>query len=229
MTFIPPTPQNLGGAGVTSSRGPTRSSQILNCIIAANSTLPIAQAGNRFYIIACSFPVRIRPQNGTFNTYYQGTGLSVDPDNSFSSIEVQNNTSNSIVVSLFVGFGDYIDNRAILVNDVIQQVINPTYFVPNALNTVSIPDLSGQPFVDINGNPWLALNRISLQISNLDATNNLQIRDYARAVGSIGIVFSETSYIIGTAGDYALQIGGGSTPINAIVSEVYNAIAPSIS
>src|SRR5581483_991275 len=224
-----PTPQNLGGAGVTPSRGPTRSSQILNCIIAPNSTLPVAQAGNRFYLVATSFPVRIRPQKGTFNTYYQGTGLAVDPDNSFSSIEVQNTTDNSIVVSLFVGFGDYIDNRAILVNDIIQQVINPTYPVPNASNTVLIPDLSGEAFVDINGNTWLALNRISLQISNLDASNNLQIRDFSRDVGSIGIVFSQTSYILGTAGDYALQIGGGSTPINAVVSEVYNAIAPSIS
>lgn len=213
-------------AGQVSPVALRRTAQIVNTIIPANSTLPISQAGLGFYIIAASYPVDIRPSGGSFNAYYTGTGGKADPLNGFSGLEVRNNSNNPITLSLWVGFGDYIDNRLIQVSDLFNTVVYPTYPVASAASNLLIPDLTGQKFTDINGNLWLALNRISILITNFDTANAMPLKDSANAVGSIFACLPNTSAILNVSGDYRITLG--STPLNCVVSEIYNAITPTL-
>lgn len=216
----------LSQHGVVPNVGIRRTAQIVNTIVPASTTLPISQAGEAFYIIAASGPVQVRPSNGAFNTYYTGTGIRADANANFDMLEVRNSTAHSITISIWVGFGEYVDNRVILVSDLFFSVIYPTYPVPNAASNILIPDRSGSAILDINGNSWLALNRISLQITNFDTANAMPIKDTANAVGSVLACLPNTSLIMSMSGDYRITIG--ATALNCIVSETYNAIQPTL-
>ena len=216
-------------AGLVPSSSPNRTAQIVNTIVAAGATLPISQAGEGFYIIAASGPVLVRPRGGVWDSYYVGTGLKADPENAFDLVELRNpSAANSLTVSLWVGFGDYIDHRLLAISDLFFPIVYATYPTPAAAAQIDIPDLSGTQIDDVNGTPWLALNRIALQASNNDPANFLQIRDWALStpVRSIITVFPLQSVTLPISGDFRCKIGAGN--IDAVVSEIYNCIAPSI-
>jgi hypothetical protein len=224
---MPSSIQTFGGsAGIVPSEAIKRTAQIINTIIPANSTLPIFQAGLAFYVIAASAPVQIRPAGGTFNSYYTGTGVRADPLNAFDLLEVQNRNAASVTLSLWVGFGDYIDNRLITVSDLFFPIAFPTYPVAAAAVDLLVPDRSGTAIVDINGVTWLALNRISILITNFDTVNPIPLKDLANAVGAVFSCLPNTSAVLELAGDYRVTLG--ATPLNMILSEVYNCISPTL-
>ena len=168
----------------------------------------------------------IRPSNGTFNSYYVGTGARTDPLNSFSMLEIANNNAFSITLSLWVGFGEYVDNRNVQITDLFYPVVFPTYPKASALTNLLVPDLSGSAITDINGTVWLALNRLTLQITNFDTVNSMPIGDTANTAGAILACLPNTSLILAISGNYRITLG--STALNCLVSETYNCIRPTL-
>lgn len=214
---------NRPGVVPGSSRG--RSSQIVTLLIPANKPIQLFQAGQQFYLTLASGAVKIKPNNGSENTYQQGKGQVVPLDNCFTSLQITNPNPFSVVISIFVGFSDYIDNSLILFNPQIANVVYPTYPVSAAAANLLIPDLSGSAFFDSNGTEWLALSRVSIYISNIDTglTYNLQNTAANKTLLS---VFPATNVTLPFSGNF--RITDGAT-LKMIVSEVYMAVLPGVS
>ena len=214
---------NTQGAALPTKKN--RTSLFINASIPANSVVPFAAQGTQFYVLVTSAAVNIRPSKGSFNTYNVGQGLQLDETNAFASIEVQNTTANAIAVSIFVGFDSFIDNTLILNNASNPAVAYPTYPTPSVAATININDLSGTAFTDVNGKKWIAVNRVAILVFNLDTSASylIQLKGANTATGkAIASSFPTTGLRLDVTGDYAMATGGGN--INAIVSEIYNAI-----
>ncbi len=210
-------------ANVIPVQGVNRTSQIVTSVVPAGEFLNIFQAGARFYLIVATGLLSIKPNNGSENEYVQGTGLECEEQNYFANIQVKNNTPNSIVFQIFVGFGSYIDNRLIVFDPSVTRVVYPTYTNVNTLGTVLIPDRSGQAIVDANGNPYLALNREAIYLSNLDTGVTYTVQDTA-LTKALMYVFPQNSNVLPWNGDFAVHVPAAF--INMVISEVYNAILP---
>jgi hypothetical protein len=219
----------LNNSGAPSVTGPSRTAQIISTAIAPGQNLTYAVSGSNFYLIASTAPLAIRPRGGLYNNFTTGKGQVVDEANLFNQLEVLNNTPNSVVFSLFVGFGGYIDNTLIL-NTSMRQAVYPTAPVVSVGNIIKIPDLSGMPFVDINGNTMLALSRTGIYISNYDIASTYSLESlnpvqYSLPNSRVLAVAPQTDVVYPVAGDFRIWIPAST--INAVVSEVYSAIAPS--
>ena|ERR1700759_1397724 len=229
-------PTNLRTAAVVASSAVTPSVQAsgqiqnqggrtVNMPIVAGGTVRINSAGTMAYLIVASAPVNMRPDGGDFVLYQQGTGINTN-NVQFSVIEIQNPNDVPIVVSLWVGFAGFIDNRLITANVVTPNVAFPTYPAPNAGTVVNINDLSGGPFTDIDGNKWFAIYRIAILVFNNDTGVSLQLQKAGSVVSNgpaIGTIFPGTAIRFDVSGNYCLSVGGGN--INATVSEIYSAVS----
>lgn len=214
---------NTQGAALPDKKN--RQSGVYNQSVAAGQTLPLTCVGTQFYVLFTSAPINIRPSKGSFNSYNTGQGLQLDDENAFTQLELQNNTANAIVVSVFVGFQEFIDKTLILNNVTNPNVAYPTYPTASAAATVNINDLSGQQFTDINGKKWYAISRVAILIFNTDTgtTYLVQLKGANTSNGkAIAAVYPSTAIRLDFSGDYALATGGAN--VNAIVSEIYNAI-----
>lgn len=214
----------LNSSGLLPGNSKYRTSFIYENIIPAGQTIPVPSTGSMFYVEVCTTAVEIRPSGGVFNQYVQGQGIFLGDINAFDLLEIRNPSDEPIVIRLFVGFQGFIDNRLILATNE-KQVAYPTCKIANTEPIIEINDLSGNAFLDINGNRWYALYRIAIIISNVDtgATYWLQQADAATAAdGGIAAVFPQTSLQYPVSGDYRLNAGGGN--INCLVSELYAAI-----
>jgi hypothetical protein len=198
--------------------GAARASQTINGVVASGKTVQFPAAGKSFYLLATSAPIQIRPSNGAWDTYYQGTGLSVDDSNLFPMVEVQNPGTNPVAFSLWVGFGDYIDRRLIVSAGTSMPVWYQTYSNPPLGGPVSITDLSGGPFQDLNGGAWLAIQRLAFYVDN--ASNSNVLAQNAAGSHVAGIVFPGTTRTFPVSGNFFIP--GGS--LNIEVAELYSAI-----
>lgn len=152
--------------------------------------------------------------------------MNLNDENAFAMIEVKNNNSFVIVFELFVGFQGFIDNKLILSQALYPQVAYPTYPTPNAAANVNINDISGTKFADINGVNYYALYRVAIVISNTDTGVTLLLQKAGSVVANgpaVMSIFPATSIRIDMSGNYCLNLGGAN--INAIVSEIYSALA----
>lgn len=227
----PPPPLQTGG-GSMPQKSLAAQGQLVNLSIPAGTSIPLVIAGDNFYFIVSTAPasalIQVRPRGGNFNEYQQGTGLNLRATGAtFDMLEVKNVSANPQVVSIWVGFGEYIDNRLILAGSQIQAVVNPTYPTPGTTTTINIPDLSGSSFTDINGKLWLAISRVSIEMTNFATGTDYILQGYNSAVNNgpgVLAVLARTSLIFGVSGNYSISNGGGAT--NLIVSEVYNAVPP---
>lgn len=192
--------------------------------IPAGNTVQVQSTGTRAYFVVCSAPVNARPKGGDFVLYQQGTGIDTGTV-IFQGVEIQNPNAVPVVISMFVGFAGFIDNRLIIADAITPNVAYPTYPVASAGTVVNIPDLSGGPFTDINGVGWYAISRNAILVFNADSgvTYNLQ-RANATAAGdpSIGVIYPLTPIQFQVSGNYRITKGGA--PINVVVSEIYTAI-----
>lgn len=203
----------------------SKSAQVITTVIPANGNTNLFQAGTDFYLIIATASIDIAPNNASFNTYTQGTGLQVDPSARFDFVQIRNRTSNSVIIQIFIGFGSYIDNRLIVANPLISNIEYPTYDANvSPLSDLFIPDLSGTSILDLNGNVWLALQRSALQIFNQDTGATILLKNSANSI-SVAAVFPETGITLPISGNY--RIKPPSSTIPGIVSEVYIAIQPS--
>lgn len=223
------TPAQLAVTGIAPRGIRAKASQVITNVVAANSTLPLKVSGSSYYVLTTSAAINIRPSAagsvGIFDSHSTGTGKKVGDVNAFDMLEIQNNLAFPVVFSIFVGWDDYIDKRLIVATDINPQVIYPTYPTPNAAAVVNINDLSGQTFTDINGNKWYALNRVAILVFNPDTGVTLLLQKAGSVVGNgpaVGIIYPQTSLRIDASGNYCLQLGGAN--INAVVSEIYNAV-----
>lgn len=220
----------IGSGGFAPATAKNRQSQLWATSIPAGATVPIALPGTQFYITASNGKINIRPSGGSFNAYQQGTGLQLILENAFSGLEVQNPNAFPVVVQMFVGFDDYIDRRLYLNNLNTPLVAFPTYSLASTAPAVGITDISGQGFFDIDGNPWLALQRAAIVISNLDTLATILVQRQGSVIQNgpaIAAVFPLTSWTEPLTGTYSLNVGGGN--INALVHEIYQAIPPTVS
>lgn len=203
----------------------SRTSIIYPIVVPANAVVPVPCAGTVFYVTVATAPVQIRPVSGVFNTYTNGKGLRLQPQNAFASLEVKNTNAFPVVVQLFVGFDEFIDNTLILANTGQQLVARPTYPTASAAANVNILDISGSAFLDINGVSWYALQREAIYISNIDSGVTLLLQKLGSVVSngpSAIAIFPTSNLRYAASGDFCLNVGGGN--INAIVSELYQAI-----
>lgn len=211
--------------GVVPGISDGRSSQTITTIIPAGGSTIISQAGQEFYLVLATGPVLIKPNNGSFNQYVQGTGEIANARNLFNNLQVKNpNTVSSVIISIFVGFGDYIDNRAILFNPLVVNAVYGTYPVTNSLVDILIPDLSQTSITDVNGVSRLALSRETIQVFNLDSGVVINIKNMAltKTVAVVQPLFSAT---LPMSGDF--KIHSPSAMLNCIVSEIYSTVLPS--
>jgi hypothetical protein len=207
--------------------------QIFNIPLAAGQTLTQPGAGTRAYLALATAPVNMRARGklygqDAYSLFTVGQGImDTHPDAvPFDVVDIQNLNNIPVVISIWIGFSMFIDNRLILANQQVPNVVNPIYVgtgVPPAF--VDIPDLSGGPFADINGKNWLAITRLQLLITNLDAGNVQMLQKFGNHVFNTGAIFAiqpATEIGLALSGDYSLTQNSGV--INGLVSEVYQAI-----
>ena len=187
----------------------------------------IAQAGNRFYVQAASAPIGIQAVRAgnvsATNTF--GTAQGQPVQDGFDTLTVKNYTLNPVVALVWVGYDDFIDNQLTLVQTTFAQVAYPTYPLANAAASVAINDLTGTSFTDINGKKWGAIQRVCILIFNVDSGVSLILQNAGAGTGTgpgVGFIYPLTPVRFDFSGNYCLNLGGA--PINAIVSEIYNAI-----
>ena len=193
--------------------------------VPAGATISLDAQGTNFYVIVTNGNLFIRPDNGVFSEYSQGTGENCGL---FSRIELSNRNPYDVAALVFVGWDSFIDNRLIIAQGLTPNVALPTYSTPLTSNTVNINDLSGQPFLDINGKKWLALYRIAILVFNLDgsAVYLLQKKGATTVSGvATGAIYPLTPIRFDFSGDYCITTGSLGANINAVVSEIYSAIA----
>lgn len=204
--------------------------QQYNFSIPAGQTFTQPAFGTRAYLVVATASVNMRVRGrdygaGAYSLFSQGTGVG-EPNaaEQFDVVDIQNFNGYAVVVSLWVGYADFIDNRLILDATINKAVTYPTQPVAGATN-INIPDISGTNFTDINGKGWIAISRVAIIISNLDTgvTLLLQAAGASTASGPAvlmsppGLPVSHSS-----SGNFSINVGGGA--INAIVSEIYQAI-----
>lgn len=215
----------LNSSGQSLGNVKSRSSLTYTNVVPAGGVLPIPAAGTQFYLVFATATLNIRPSGGVFAPYQQSTGLQLVEANAFELIEVQNTNAGPVVFQLFVGFDQYIDNRLTLNSSLTPTVAFPTYPVANAAASVAINDLSSLSFVDINGQKWFAIQRLSIIVCNPDTGVTLLLQKSGAATSSgpaVAVIYPQTSLNLPIQGNYSLSLGGAS--VNAIVSELYQSI-----
>lgn len=202
-----------------------RGSLKLRNVVPAGGSVPFPIAGSFFYVTAASGSIEVRPSGGDFTPYDVGTGLTFALENSFAQIEVRNPSAvNAVAFEIVYGFDTFIDNRVIIASNITQQVAYPTAPAVGAVN-INIPDISGAPFTDINGNSWYAIAREGIYIGNTDAAATYLLQKFGSVVANgpaVAPIYPLTTLRYASAGNFCLNVGGGA--INAIVSEIYFAI-----
>lgn len=214
----------------------SKTSFTITTTIPAGNTIPLPVSGNQFYLSVSSGQLQIRPSNGIFVPYDAGTGLRVPPENSFTLLEVKNETASSIAFQLVIGFDEFIDKRLILASTAIFPVLKPTYSVPQTVGTffVDVPDITGQEFLDANGTKWLAISRVAILVFNLDVAVNLLVQKAGATAPpasgppitnpAVGVAYPLTTLRLDVSGNYRIQNAASVVDLNGIVSEIYNAI-----
>ena len=207
-------------------RVPARVGQVTAVPIAAGQSTTISGSGTSAYIVIATAPVNVRTRGkagtSSYTTLTQGTGIK---GAEFDAVDLQNPNTVPIIVQIWTGLSEFIDNRLIIANQSIPQVIYPTYPTANAAASVNFVDLSGTGFTDINGNQWLALYRVAILIFNIDSGTTFLLQK-AGATGpgapAVGAIYPLTSVNLPVSGNYCLNVGGAN--INVIASEIYSAI-----
>jgi hypothetical protein len=195
------------------------------------SAVPVTQAGTVFYVITSSVGnLKIQPIRagnvGIENTFGVGQGQTVK--DGFETLQVRNFNTFSVVAIIWVGFNDFINDQLILAQQQYPTVVYPTYTQPvtSPASTVDIVDLSGTKIVDINGIAWLALYRIEIEMSNLDAANVYTLQKTGATTNNDpAIVAIQPTQTITRplAGNYRVRSGA---TINMLIVELYACVKP---
>ena len=167
------------GDTVVSAKTPQKNNQSgrqVNLPINAGQVVRINSAGNQFYLVVATAPVNIRPDGGDFSLYQQGTG-SQSRLSDFKILEIQNPNSVPVVISCWVGFDAFIDNRLIIANTLTPSVVKPTQTAPTA-----VPLTGQQAFAQgvANGSipsnaTFVSYNQTNGVVSYIKPTTNISV------------------------------------------------------
>ena len=170
----------------------TRSSVVMTLAIPANGMASIPSYGESFYLIGCSAPVEIKTDATAFKPYRKGTGEDFPPELRFKRLEVRNRNSSLINIQIWVGFGNYRDNRFEVIDEYAETIGDAT---------PSIPAVTTRVFDGVT--PAGYIQRKAFVISNLDPNSTLHLLD--ENDNFICAVFPETSIMLPTAGVVKVQ------------------------
>lgn len=182
----------------------------------------IPGAGIRFYIVEADTydGILIKTDKTQSEFFTVGTGKEFSEEQAFNAVELENTTALAITILIFIGFGDYIDRRTTIVGNrlsSIMPVIEPaTKLLGNAATT-----LAQNGTIILPGTPPDAtyLRRKSIEVSNLDASGNLQILDDSGLVVAL-TVFPSTSIILPVSRPVTVRNVSGA-PVALSVSEIW--------
>jgi hypothetical protein len=202
--------------------------QLFQQTVGAGQTIPLNQRGTNCYVLSATGALQLRARGpGGINqyiTYTTGTGFE---NSEFDIVEVNNQNAFGVTFSIWVGDASFIDKRNIPIGQSFSNVVRPIFTDPGHVvaASVTIDDISGNLFFDINGQSWQAITRIQILISNLDAGNLILLQKLGNAVFNSGAIFAvqpATEIGLPVQGNYTLVQNGGT--VNALVSDVYLAI-----
>ncbi len=163
----------IGGAGQT----PKTSAQFTTTL-AAGGVQNVPIAGQIFYVIDTTAQLTIRTSNGGRELYDVGTGKVCDPSETFDWIEVANNNAVPVTLTIFIGFGDYIDNRLNVVRyrpASLQPIIDD---LTDSIAATSAASIAANSTVMFAGTPPAGYaQRRWIIISNLDPNSELFLQD----------------------------------------------------
>lgn len=152
--------------------------------VPAGKIEPINAEGRNFHVIFAPTDIEIKIPGGEFGIYQQGSGLNDLPDGrTFRRLEIKNPTTSDIRVLIYIGGPQYRDSRAA----VIEPKTAARGWAPASLAATTGATFTGVP-------AGRQIRRKSIQVTNLDPTLTLQVRDTSGNV--ILTVFAETSIIL---------------------------------
>lgn len=170
--------------------------------------VPVIGEGRNFHVVFSPVEIEIKWPGGEFSAFPQGLGISDLPDGAtFSRLEVKNPSAGYITVRLYIGGASLTDSRA--------DVMEPkTVAVGQPAAT-----LAGSGNLNLDGIPTgLRLRRKCVQVTNLDANLNLQLRDVSGNV--VLSVFPQTSITLPISEFVQVHNPNGS-PLALNVSEIW--------
>jgi len=185
----------------------SRSSLVFTMPIAAGAMVSMPVYGDAFYLIGCTAPVEIRTDQTSEKPYRKGTGERFPAALRFGRLEIRNPNSNPVLVTLWAGFGEYIDNRFEVVDG---------YTVARGWTGTQIN--AGATVTFTGAGTGNQIQRKAFVITNLDPNNNLLIRDAAG--NTLCAVFKETSITLPIAGPVQVHNATGA-PISCAIGEIF--------
>jgi len=194
----------------------TRASTVKSSVIPAGGYFNLEQFGNRFYFINATAGVLVRADQGVQKPYRKSTGEDFEKQNAFfNRLEIYNPNAFNVYVQLWVGFGEYLDTTAELIE------LFARYY------PVTIPSqtIGGGSYVSLNGNPsGVQLQRKGVVVSNNDPSNSIIIKDVDPTtnlpVTGGCLVFPKTSVYLPISGACAIANDTGAG-IVVYVSELW--------
>lgn len=196
-----------------------RTSRTFQLVLAAagqtQSIQRIPQAGIRFYIVESNSDagLLIKTDKTSDELFTVGTGKEFSAEQYFTALQITNENAVPITITLFAGFGDYIDKRTTIVGNRLQSIL-PT--IEPLVQMVSVK-VAGIPVANIAGGgdipaPGAAtptqLRRKAILVSNLDPNLNLQLKDQNGDIAHT--IFANTCQIIPVGGLVTLHNPNGS-------------------
>ncbi len=173
-----------------------RASTTRQIVLPPSGSLSIPVTGTRFYITEQNSGtyIGIKTEKTVEEMFTVGTGKAFPDDQYFTNLEIRNLSATlTVTLTLFAGFGDYIDRRLTVVDDRFNSTINVREAATRSLARTSF-SIPGVTTVTFNTVPAWALRRKAFLISNMDLANSLLLQDNA---GNPGLaVFPSTSITV---------------------------------
>lgn len=147
--------------------GSVRNGQIPPGTVANPGVSTISVPGQKFYFINLTGSIRAMTDVTPADIFELGTGRSFPPESQFLTLTLLNDSPTAIQYTVFIGWGDYLDNRPFVERKT--QSFGAGFSSIAANSTVSftgIPDTTKNQF-----------QRRSLQLTNFDPAIYLYIQD----------------------------------------------------
>jgi len=185
----------------------SRSSVVIVSTIKAGKSQSFGQYGESFYFITCTGPLDVKTELTGFKPYRKGNGENFPAEFRFSRLEIRNNSASDIYIQLWVGFGEYIDTTAEIVEG-FSEIFGSDATVIPALGEVVF---DGVP-------TGLQIQRKQIIISNSDLANSVYAKDKNNKF--CAEIFFKSSITI-TASGYIKFVNNTAADIQVCISELW--------
>jgi hypothetical protein len=185
----------------------SRSSIVITVTIPANGVLPYPVYGESFYFLGATAPIEAKTDKTSYKPYRKGTGENFPAELRFTRLEIKNDNAFAVQVTLWAGFGQYIDNRF----EIVDTFTSIQGWVSSQINAGASAIFTGAPVGS-------QIQRKAIVVSNIDANNTLVIRD--KNNNFCCAVFPNTSITLPISGEVRVFNPTGAN-IQCYVSEVW--------